>query len=296
VAAELQFSLLGLLEVRRGGVLMPLAAGRQRALLAALLLRAGQVVPTGELIEVLWEDQPPPTARAGLHNCVCRLRRTLADCRHEQIVACPQGYLIRVGCGALDVTKFEVLLGEARAAAQQGSWPVAAGQARAALALWRGEPLADTGSHMLVLREAPRLIELRLQALEIAADAGLRLGQHARLVGELRGLVAEHPLHERLYALLMLALYCDGRQGEALAVYQDAYRVLAGELGIEPGPGLRELHQQILTTDPALAPARSSQPAAAGMSAVSWTLPGHGEPGSAARRANALRRHRHPRP
>jgi len=273
VATELRFGLLGLLEVRRGDVPIPLAAGRQRALLAALLLRAGQVVPTGELIEVLWEDQPPPTARAGLHNYVCRLRRTLADCRHEQIVACPQGYLIRVGRGALDVTTFEVLLGEARAAARQRSWAVAAEQARTALALWRGEPLADTGSHMLVSREAPRLIELRLQALEIAADAGLRLGQHARLIGELRRLVAGYPLHERLYALLMLALYCDGRQAEALAVYQDAYRVLAGELGIEPGPELRELHQQILTSDPALAPARSSQPAAAGTSAATWSWP-----------------------
>ena len=262
MAAELRFGLLGLLEVRRGDVLMPLAAGRQRALLAALLLRAGRVVPTGELIEVLWDGQPPPTAQAGLYNYVCRLRRTLADCQHEQIVACPQGYLIRVGHDALDVTKFEVLLGEARTAARQGAWQVAAEQARAALALWRGEPLADTGSHMLLLRETPRLIELRLQALEIAADAGLHLGQHARLIGELRGLVAGHPLHERLYALLMLALYCHGRQAEALAVYQDAYRVLAGELGIEPGPELRELHQQILTADPALTRAKYGQPVA----------------------------------
>jgi len=257
-----EFGLLGPLEVRRDGALVPIAAGRQRGLLAALLLSANSVVLADELIEVLWAAAPPASARASLHNYVKRLRKLLGDADHQRVVTRPRGYLIRVGPGELDVTGFDELLVAARAAARDGEWESSARRARAALALWRGEPLADTGSQALVAREAPRLAELRLQALEAAIDAELRLGQHTKVIGELRRLAAEHPLRERLHALLMLALYRDGRQGEALAAYQQARQVLVEELGTEPGSGLSDLHQQILTADPSLMPGPSARPAA----------------------------------
>jgi len=261
-AAAAEFGLLGPLEVHRDGVLVPVAAGRQRGLLAALLLNAGTVVSADELIKVLWGYGPPMAARASLHNYVRRLRRALGDASRDLILTRPPGYLIRAGPGQVDAARFEELLAGARAQSRGSDWESAARQARAALALWRGDPLADTGSELLAAREAPRLAEMRLQALEVAIDAELHLGGEVAVLGELRRLVAEHPLRERLHALLMLALYRDGRQGEALAAYQDARRVLAGELGIEPGPGLRDLHHGILTADPALAHAQPERTAA----------------------------------
>ena len=154
--------------------------------------------------------------------------------------------MIRVDAGELDVTRFEALLESARAAAREGSWDTAARQARAALSLWRGEPLADVESDVLAAREVPRLAELRLQALEARIDADLRLGRQAEVITELRQLVGTHPLREHLHALLMLALYRGGRQAEALAAYRTTRRVLVEELGVEPGAELRELHQRIL--------------------------------------------------
>jgi DNA-binding SARP family transcriptional activator/tetratricopeptide (TPR) repeat protein len=273
VAAELEFGLLGPLEVRRGGALVPVAAGRQRGLLAALLLHAGMVATADELIDVLWDGGPPASARASLHNYVKRLRNTLGDAARDRIVTRPQGYQVRVEPGGLDVTRFEKLLDDARAAARDSAWQDAAGQARAALALWRGEPLADTGSEVLALREGPRLAEMRMQALEVAIDAGLRLGPPTEVIGELQRLVAEHPLRERLHGLLMLALYRDGRQGEALAAYQRARQQLVSELGAEPGAELRELHQRILVTDPSLTQAQPGLATAAGPAAAIRTLP-----------------------
>jgi DNA-binding SARP family transcriptional activator/uncharacterized protein HemY len=268
LAADIKFGLLGPLEVHREAQFVAIAAGRQRALLAALLLNANTVVPADDLIGVLWGAVPPASARASLHNYVKRLRKVLGDQGHARIVTRSQGYLINVGPGGLDVTQFEELLAGARTAAADGDWEVAARGARAALALWRGEPLADTGSEALAAQEVPRLAELRLQALEVAIDAALQLGQHAEVISELQRLAAGHPLRERLHALLMLALYRDGRQAEALAAYQRARRVLVEELGTEPGIGLSDLHQQILTADPSLAaglpgPSRASETAMA---------------------------------
>ena len=139
-----------------------------------------------------------------------------------------------------------------RRPARTDSWPEAAGAAAAALTLWRGDPLADAGSELLITREAPRLAELRLQALEARIDADLHLGLHKQVISELRQLAGAHPLRENLHGLLMLALYHDDRQGEALAVYAAARRTLVEELGAEPGSGLRQLHQQILGADSSL--------------------------------------------
>jgi DNA-binding SARP family transcriptional activator len=251
---KLEFCLLGPVVVRGGGAALPVPRGRQRAVLAVLLLNAGRVVSVGEIAETLWGPAPLPSASATVRNYVKRLRRALGDADQARIVTRSPGYVIRVDPGELDVTRFEVLLDGARTAARGGSWEAAADQARAALALWRGEPLADVESDALALREVPRLAELRLQATELRIDAELRLGRHGGVIAELERLAAAHPLREHLHALLMLALCRDGRRAEALAAYQHARRLLVDELGAEPGTELRELHQQILTDGPALAP------------------------------------------
>ena len=252
-SADLKFGLLGPLLVCREETVLAVPAGKQRALLAALLLNARRVVPADELIEVLWDTSPPVSARASLHNYVKRLRKALGDAGHRRISTHPHGYLISVEPGGLDADRFEALVDTARASARVGSWEAAAGRLRDALSLWRGCPLADVDSAVLAQREAPRLAEMRLQALEARMDADLHLGCHAEVIPELRYLAGVHPLREHLHGLLMLALCRDGRQAEALAAYQHARCVLVEELGVEPGTGLRELHQRILAADPTLA-------------------------------------------
>ncbi len=261
MAEGTDFCLLGPLLVRRGGAVVPVQRGKQRALLAALLLSGGKVVSLDDLAEVLWGPGPPPSARVTIQNYVMRLRKALRDRDGSRISTQSRGYLIRVDPGETDVARFEALLGAAREAARDGSWDDAAAQSRAALLLWRGEPLSDVDSEVLAAREVPRLMELRLDALEIRIDADLHLGRHAEVIAELRQLVVGHPLRERLHGLLMLALYRDGRQGEALAAYVDARRMLVEELGAEPGTGLRELHQQILTAHPAVEPLKPERSA-----------------------------------
>jgi DNA-binding SARP family transcriptional activator/Tfp pilus assembly protein PilF len=261
MAPGMHFCLLGPPLVRSGGVVVPVPRGKQRTVLAALLLRAGKVVSLNELAEILWGPEPPPSARVTIQNYVMRLRKALADTDGSRISTQPRGYLIRVGPGELDVARFEALLCAAREAARDSSWDTAAAQSRAALLLWRGEPLSDVDSEVLAAREVPRLAELRLQAFEVRIAADLHLGRQAEVIAELRQLVTTHPLREHLHGLLMLALYRDGRQAEALAAYQDARRGLVDELGTEPGTGLRELHQRILVGDPALAVPDSVPPA-----------------------------------
>jgi DNA-binding SARP family transcriptional activator/uncharacterized protein HemY len=256
----MEFGLLGPLAVRCGGADVPVPKGKQRALLSVLLLNAGHVVPVSVLAEALWGPEPPPSAEASIRNYVKRLRQVLGDAGRERICTRPSGYLIRVADDELDVLKFEALLEAARASAREGGWAEAAGQAGAALALWRGEPLVDAESDALALREVPRLAELRVQTMEARLEADLRLGRHAEVIAEMERLTVDYPLREHLYCLLMLALYRCGRQAEALAVYQRARDVLVGELGTDPGPGLRDLHQRILSADPALASTGPARP------------------------------------
>jgi len=257
---KLEFCLLGPVVVRSGGEPLPLPRGMQRAVLAALLLNADRAVSVGEIAETLWGPAPPPSAPATVRNYVKRLRRVLGDAGQTRIVTRAPGYAIRVEPGELDAARFEVLLQGARDAATGGSWEAAAGQARAALALWRGEPLADVDSEALALREVPRLAELRHQAAELWINAELHLGRHGVVIAELERMVAAHPLREHLHALRMLALYRDGRQAEALAAYQQARRVLVAELATEPGAELRELHRQILSAGRVQLPRRGTQP------------------------------------
>jgi DNA-binding SARP family transcriptional activator/Tfp pilus assembly protein PilF len=244
---ELEFCLLGPLIVRSGGAVVPIRQAKQRVLLAALLLAADRVVPVDALAEALWGSATPPSAQNTVRNYVKRLRDALGEAGRVRISSQPRGYLMRVSPDELDIRRFEVLLESAREAVRNGSWIRAADQASAALLLWRGEALADIDSDLLRQREVSRLAEMRLYAEEIRINAAVHLGRQAEVIGELRQHVSVNPLRERFHALLMLALYRDGRQAEALAAYQYAYRVLADELAAEPGIELRELHHRILT-------------------------------------------------
>jgi len=248
---EMEFCLLGPMMVRSGGAVIPVPGGKLRAALAVLLLSQGHAVSLDDLVETLWGSGPPPAARVTIRNHVMRLRKALGA-EGARITTEPHGYRIRVDAGEVDVSRFESRLRDARAAARRQSWDSAARLAGGALALWRGEPLADVDSELLRMREVPRLAELRLQALEIRISADLHLGRHGEVIAELQQLTAAYPLREQLHADLMIALYRDGRQGEALAAYQRARDVLVEEIGSEPGSGLREMQQKILVGDPAL--------------------------------------------
>jgi DNA-binding SARP family transcriptional activator/Tfp pilus assembly protein PilF len=254
--------LLGPLVACAGGLAVPITAAKQRVVLAALLLNAGRVVGVDELAEAVWGVAVPTSARATLQNYVKRLRCALGDAGRRCISTQPDGYLLSFGSGELDVGRFESLQESGRRAARQREWKQAAAQLWAALALWRGELLADVPSDRLLMQHGPRLAELRAQALEARIEADLQLGGHAAVISELRQLTGAYPLREHPHELLMLALYRDGRQAEALAAYQEARQALIGELGLEPGPGLRALQQHILSADPGLGARAAPQPGA----------------------------------
>jgi YVTN family beta-propeller protein len=247
----LNFRILGPLEAEQDGRLLALGGSKQRGLLALLLLRANEVVPRDRLIDELWGERAPETAVTALQGYVSALRKTLGP---NRIVTRAPGYLLQVEPGALDLTRFERLVRQGRAALSDGNADAASAALTEALSLWRGAPLADLDSTARAHAERLRLEELRLGALEDKLEAELALGRHADLVPELEALVAQHPLREKLRAQLMLALYRSGRQAEALETYQEARRLLVGELGLEPGGALRSLEQAILNHDPALEP------------------------------------------
>ena len=227
----MDFRILGPLEVVEQGRPLPLGGAKQRTLLALLLTRANEVVSSDRLIDELWGAQPPPTAANALHYHVSQLRKALAP--HEAIVTQEPGYLIRVGPDDLDLLRFEALVEEGRRAAPE----IAARRLRDALELWRGPPLADLAQDSLQ-PEILRLEELRLEALERRFDADLALGRYAELVGEVQALVRDHPLRERLRAVLMQALYGSGRQVEALEIVSRDAEVARRRARhrAEPGP------------------------------------------------------------
>jgi DNA-binding SARP family transcriptional activator/tetratricopeptide (TPR) repeat protein len=277
-----EFGLLGPLVVRAGGVPVVVSASKQRVLLAALLLRANEVVAAAELAEAVWEGSPPETARVTLQNYVKRLRQVLGPAGYERIVTRPAGYVIEVGPGELDVARFAELRAGGLAAARAGVWDSAVAQLGAALGLWRGQPLADVPSRVLAVAEVPRLAGMRLETAEARIDAELHLGRHHEVIAELRALAAAEPLRERLHELLMVALYRSGQQAAALAAYQQARRALIGKLGTEPGPGLRELNQKILCADPGLLPAPRPAATAASSASSSSAVGASGSAGSTA--------------
>jgi DNA-binding SARP family transcriptional activator len=258
--AQLEFRVLGPLEVRRDGAPVALPRPKQRALLAALLLNAGQVVSTDRLIEAVWGREPPRTALPALQGLVADLRKALGE---ETIATRPPGYQLELGSGRLDLHRFERLVEDGARARTAGNPERGAALLREALDLWRGQPLADFSYDDFAQPAIARLEEVRLAAIEERVEADLELGRHAELAGELETLLAEHPLRERLRGQLMVALYRSGRQADALDAYQEARRVLVEELGIDPSPQLQRLERAILNHDASLeleGPARPSFP------------------------------------
>lgn len=258
----MEYAVLGPLQVSADTRQLPLGAGKPRALLAELICRAGRAVSPAELIEALWGRRPPRTATDNLRLYVHQLRRTLG---RDRIIRTSAGYVLVVEPGELDAARFESLAEQGGTALAAGDHERAAGLLRQALALWRGPAYAGLDLTQGLRDHAHRLEEERLTTLENRIEADLARGRHAALIAELSHLVAEHPLRERPRTQLMLALARSGRQAEALATYQDARRVFAAELGLDPGAELRHLHQAILTgtlpADTATAPAEESAPA-----------------------------------
>ena len=248
---NVDFRILGPLEVSDEEREHVIASGKQRALLAILLLHANEVLSGDRLIEELWGEQPPASATKGLQVQISRLRKAL-DGGESPIVTGRNGYSIRVAPGELDLERFTRLAEEGRQALGAGDPAAGAELLREALSLWRGPPLADFTFESFAQVQIGRLEELRLAALEDRIDADLACGQHAELVGELEALVAAQPLRERLRRQLVLALYRAGRQADALEAYRAARARLMDELGLEPTPELRQLEQAILTHDVAL--------------------------------------------
>jgi DNA-binding SARP family transcriptional activator/tetratricopeptide (TPR) repeat protein len=255
------FGVLGPLLVRDGDAVIGISAGRQRVLLAALLMQADAVVSADALAEFLWDGAPPFGAETTLRSHVMRLRRVLGPAAGARVVTRYPGYQIEATEEEVDLLRFRCLCRNGRAAVRAGEWARAWEMLSEALGLWRGRPLADIPSDLLRREHLPGLEQLRLQAAELRVDAGLQQGFHAELVPELESLAAQHPMQERFHAQLMLALVRCGRQAEALEAFQSAREVLVEKLGAEPGTELRELHRRVLNGDPALAAPGSAAPA-----------------------------------
>ena len=245
---RMHFRVLGPLEVDAGGGLIPLGGPKQRAVLAHLLLRANQLVPADTLVDGIWGDDPPEKARNVIQTYVSHLRKAVGRDRIESLAP---GYRLRLDHSELDATRFDALMRDAKKTLSADA-NIAVGTLDDALALWRGPALADLADQPSLLAEAARLDELRLEAQEVRVEGLMASGAEARATGELEALLAQHPWRERLWGLLMLGLYRDGRQAEALTAFQRAREILADELGIDPSPELLRLHERILKQDPGL--------------------------------------------
>ena len=232
---------------------VPLGGVKERCLLAALAVHCGEAVSTGCLVDALWADDPPRTAAKTLQNYVLRVRRALARAGGPVIVTLPDGYCLRAAPGVVDAMLAESLIGEGRRKMAGGDPAGAARLLRRALGLWRGPALGEFADRPFAAAEALRLEELREAALEDLFDAELALGRHHEVVGDLEALVAGGALRERRWGQLMVALYRDGRQAEALDAFGRLRQVLSQDLGVDPGAELRRLHQAILQQSPELA-------------------------------------------
>lgn len=251
---------------------MEIGAAKERALLAELVLHANQIVSRERLMEVVWGDSPPATATTTLNTYVSHLRAALEPGRAPRtqarlLLTRDPGYLLAIDPELVDALRFERLAAEGGQALAAGDAETASASLREALALWRGAALADFAYESFAQPEATRLEELRLATVEQRVDADLALGRHRDLVAELRALVGAHPLRERLWGQLMLALYRCGRQGEALRAYGELREVLAEELGINPSPILRQLEDDLLNQRPELAEPQGAVPATVGTGA-----------------------------
>jgi len=231
--------LLGPVEATANGDTIAVGGPKQRALLAMLALHAGTVVSAEQLIDGLWGEEPPATAGKLVQLYVSNVRKAMASSGHDGLILTHgRGYELRVGREQVDVARFERLLAQ--------------GAPRDALALWRGPPLVNIADEPFAAAEARRLEEMRTAALELAIDQDLQAGRHREVLPEIEALLAQEPLRERLHAQRMLALYRAGRQADALDAYREARTTLVEQVGIEPGPDLRRLQEEILRQDPGL--------------------------------------------
>jgi DNA-binding SARP family transcriptional activator len=256
-----RFGLLGPLLVEAADAPRPIRAGKQRNLLACLLLRANQPTSVDQLVEAIWDDDAPPQPMDALYNYVLRLRQALGGQLGARLVTQTPGYLIEVTDDELDLHQFHRLRDAGRQAMARHRWQEADTAFRDALACWRGDPLADIPSTVLRERHVPTLLEARLQVHEWHVEARLNLGQHDELIGELQQLAAANPMRERVHQHLMLALARAGRQAEALTAYRRLRDTIVDQLGVDPNPDIRDLHQRILTGD--VEPPEPSAPPAA---------------------------------
>jgi len=246
-AGRWRIGILGPIELRGPG---QLGGAMERCLLAALAVHRGEAVSAAALVDALWDDDPPRTAAKTLQNYVLHVRRALAGADGLSIVTRPSGYCLRAPPEAVDASLAESLIGAAR---RDPDPAAAARRFRLALDLWRGPALQEFADRPFARAEASRLEELRAAALEDLFDAELALGRHHEVVAGLEGLVTSGPLRERRWGQLMVALYRDGRQAEALGAFGRLRRVLDTELGVAPGAELGRLHQAILRHSPELA-------------------------------------------
>lgn len=244
----LRVRVLGPVRAWSGETELALGPARQRAVFAALAGRANRVVSRQELVDAVWGAAPPPNVVGSLHTYVSALRRALGPHR-TALVSRSSGYCLRLDEGAVDAEEFDRARADGARLLAQGQWGPARDALGHALALWHGTAYSGMSGPFAEL-ERQRLAELRLGAAELHARARLELGEHAEVVADLTGLIAEHPWHESLRELVMLALHRSGRRAEALEAFQDARRALVSQQGVEPGPALRELHQRILAGPP----------------------------------------------
>ncbi|MCW3812854.1 winged helix-turn-helix domain-containing protein [Micromonospora sp. DR5-3] len=273
MSEALRFEILGPQRAWYADRPLDLGAGKQRAVLAVLLLSAGRPVSTGQLVEAVWPEEPPANGPNVVQKHVAGLRRVLEPDRSPRtpgrvLTLTDAGYLLRIPPESVDAARFERGVQRARQQHAAGRTAEALAELTAALDLWQGEPFTgfpgpyfDTARH--------RLVELRAVALETRVELALESGRHRELVGELVELVAEFPVRERLRHQLMLALYRSGRQAEALAAYREFAGLLREEYGIEPGEVLQELHGRMLRSDATLLPARTAPASAPAVPAQS---------------------------
>ncbi|SDH33731.1 DNA-binding transcriptional activator of the SARP family [Lentzea fradiae] len=242
----MEFRILGPVGLWLNGAELPLKGSKQRTILAALLLAREKVLSDAQLGEVLWGKNPPATYQAQIYTYASRLRRHLHG--GMALIRQGSGYFMRIGTARFDFHEFENLSRTGREALRLGRFDEASELLRGALSLWRGPTLTDV-TDLLAETERPGIEEVRLKTLESRIDAELALGRHHELISELVGLVNADPLRERTRAQLMIALYQGDRQAEAFATFQEGSRLLSDELGVDPGPTLRNAYQAILTHD-----------------------------------------------
>ncbi|AKJ15792.1 hypothetical protein ABB07_38930 (plasmid) [Streptomyces incarnatus] len=267
----MDIDVLGALDVRENGVSVAPTAPKPRQVLALLALHADRVVPVASLVEELWSDRPPRSARTTLQTYVLQLRELIATAlargpgqqsgagperrtAKDVLLTLPGGYLLSAGGGTSDVREFERLAGLGYRAMDAGDFAGASRTLAAALDLWSGSAFADVQTGPLLTVEAKRLEESRLCALDQRIEADLRLGRHREVLAELTVLTSRYRTHENLHAQFMIALHRSGRRGEALDAYLQLRTTLGRDLGLEPSPRLRRLQHSILMAAPETAP------------------------------------------